>query len=207
MKLRNILLESEFDKIDSFLEKEFGKTLQSIATSVKSEKDSLKNENNSYSDNSIDESLGAIGIIGVVLAIPRVIELLAKPVSKFISLTKKFLKPKTVQSEKAVAESIIKFAHKWHTGYVKIIKYILEISGAFKQAGYTSDTQKDKAANLIYYIIIALLAVHAGLNTIHAFKELAARGVATGTISLAALEAAMTSIKTGEVAQFAKKFI
>lgn len=207
MKLTSLLKEAEFDQIDSLLDKEFGNTLRDIANTAKAEKDSLKSEAVKVSEAELDEAMGTIGIIGILLAMPRVIELLAKPMSKFIKLTKKILKPKAVTAEKEVAEAIIHFAHKWHKGYVKVVKYILEVSGVFKQAGYTTDSQKEKAANLVYYIIIAMLAVHAGLSSIHAFKELAAAGVETGNVSLAALETAMTSIKTGEVARFVKQFI
>lgn len=207
MKLKHILQEAEFDKLDALFDAEFGKTLQAITNTVKSEKDALKASGEFVEEGQLSESMGVIGIIGVMLAIPRVIELLAKPMSKFIKLTRKILKPKAVTAEKEVAETIIHFAHKWHSAYVKIIKYILQISGVFKQAGFTTDTQKEKAANLVYYIIIAMLAVHAGLSSIHAFKELATAGVETGSISLAALETAMTSIKTKEVAEFVKKLI
>ena len=207
MKLTHILLEAEFDQIDSLLNAEFGQTLKDITNDVNAAKDSLKSAASNAVEKDLDESAGVIGIIGILLAMPRVIELLAKPMSKFVKLSRKVLKPKAVTAEKEVAESIIHFAHKWHKGYVKVVKYILEVSGVFKQAGYTTDSQKEKAANLVYYIIIALLAVHAGLESIHAFKELSAAGVETGNISLAALETAMTSIKTGEVAKFVKQFV
>ena len=207
MRLTQILLESEMDQIEKYLEQEFGATLRDLTAAAKSESSDLKSESASIDAGQVNESLGAIAIIGFILAMPRVIELMAKPIGKFIKLSRKFLKPKAVNDEKAVAEAIIHFAHKWHGSYIKIVKWILEVSGTFKKAGIKSDSQKNKAAELVYYIIIAALAVYSGIGSIHAFKELAAAGIETGTLSLAALESAMTSIKTQEVATFVKKLV
>jgi hypothetical protein len=206
MKLKLILLEAEMEHIEASLEKEFGNTLRDLSTDAKSQYNPLKQEAASVEDDVLDESIGIIGIVGIVLAMPRVLEILAKPIGKFIKLARKVLKSKAVEDETKVADTILHFAHKWHHGYVKVIKWILEVSGAFKKAGFTSDSQKDKAANLIYYIVIALLAVHSGIDSIHAFKEVATAANA-GNISIAALESALASIKTQEVALFSKKLM
>lgn len=207
MKLKSILLEAEMDQIEKSLEQEFGKALQDLANTAKADASNLKSESASIEEGQLNESLGAVAIIGALLAMPRVVELMAKPIGKFIKLSKKFLKPRAVQDEKEVAEAIIHFAHKWHHGYVKIVKWILEVSGTFKKAGFTTDAQKEKAANLVYYVIIASLAVYSGVGSVHAFKELATAGIETGTISMAALETAMTSLKTQEVAKFVKQLM
>ena len=207
MNLKSILLEAEMDQIEKTLDQEFGAALRDLANAAKADTNNLKSESASIEEGQINESLGVIAIIGFILAAPRVVELMAKPIGKFIKLSKKFLKPKAVQDEKEVAETIIHFAHKWHHGYVKIVKWLLEVSGTFKKAGFTTDVQKEKAANLVYYVIIAALAVYSGVGSIHAFKELATAGLETGTLSLAALETAMTSLKSHEVAKFVKQLI
>jgi len=207
MKLKSILLEAEMDQIEKTLNQAFGDALRDLTNSAKSQTGELKVDASSVEEGQLDEAIGAMAIIGVLLAMPRVVELMAKPISKFIKLSRKLLKSKSVQEEKAVAEAIIEFAHKWHHAYVKTIKWILNASGTFKKAGITTEDQKEKAANLVYYIIIATLAVTSGLESIHAFKELAHAGFETGTLSMTALESALASLKTQEVAKFVKKLI
>lgn len=207
MKLKSILLEAELDQIEKNLENEFGQTLQDLINLAKAESGNLKTDSDSIEEGRIDESLGPLAIIGFILAMPRVVELLAKPIGKFIKTARQLLKPKSITNEKEVAEAILHFAHKWHRGYVKIVKWILEVSGTFKKAGYKTDVQKEKAANLVYYTIIAALAVNSGIGTIHAFEKIVHAGAASGTISLAALETAMTSLKSQEVVKFIKQLI
>lgn len=155
------------------------------------------------SQEELNESLGAIAIIGFILALPKVVELLVKGIGKIVAVWKKLVKPGEAKGrEEEFAHNIIEFTHKWHKAYINGLKWILKTSGIFKKAGINDNTAQYKTAEAIYYTIIAGLAVYSGVGAVGAFKA-AAQGAAHGSgFSLAAFETAMASIKSTEVATF-----
>lgn len=158
------------------------------------------------SDAELNEALGAIAIIGMILAAPKVVELFVKGIGKLVTVWKKLVKPGQAKGqEEEFAHNIIEFTHKWHKMYIKGLKWILKLSGIFKKAGIEGDAAQDKAAEAVYYVIIGLLAVYSGVGAIGAFKGAVTGAAHGGGFSIAALEAAMAGIKTSEVAQFAGK--
>jgi len=96
MKLKSILLEAEMDQIEKTLNQAFGDALRDLTNSAKSQAGELKVDASSVEEGQLDEAIGAMAIIGVLLAMPRVVELMAKPISKFIKLSRKLLKSKSV---------------------------------------------------------------------------------------------------------------
>jgi hypothetical protein len=72
----------------------------------------------------------------------------------------------------------------------------------FEKVGIKSEAAKMKAAELLYYTIIAGLAVYSGVGAIEAWKEAIKQSGSLAHISLGALESAMAGIKTTEVATF-----
>ena len=119
---------------------------------------------------------------------------------------KKIVKPGEAKgNEEEFAKNIIEFTHKWHKLYIKGIKGMLKLIGAFKKAGIEGDAAQDKAAEAIYYTIIAGLAVYSGIGAVSAFKGAITAAPHGGSFSLAALESAMAGIKSSEVTEFIGK--
>lgn len=208
MKLQLILEEVQDKTTADELSAEMGAALKKLGSEFEKNKEEAKDEVE-QTDMQVNEALGTAAIIGMLLAAPKVVEIF---VNAFVSLTRGFKKligrGQGKESESKVAAAIIKFTHKWHKAYIKAIKYILKWTGIFKKAGITDDAGQDKAASVVYYTIIAGFAVYSGIGAVKAFKtalstpELA---YAAKEFSIAGLEAAMATIKSGEIAEFIAK--
>jgi hypothetical protein len=195
--IREILAEAEEDQLSAAMAQSF----QSLGAELEKAEPEIQRD---VENATIDEALGAVGIIGIILAAPKVVELLAKGMRALITTYKKLFGKKqadTEEEQKDVAEKIINFTHKWHKAYIKGLNWILKVSGIYKKAQITDSGQQMKAATMLYYTIVAGLAVYSGIGAIGAFKT-AASTANLGDFSLGALETAMASIKSGEVAQF-----
>jgi len=158
------------------------------------------------SQEELNEALGAVAIIGFILALPKVIELLVKGIGKIVAVWKKLVRPGEAKGrEKEFAHNIIEFTHEWHRAYINGLKWILKMSGVFKKAGISDETAQFKTAEAVYYTIIAGLAIYSGIGAIGAFKAAVQGAAHGGGFSLAAFEAAMASVKSAEVAAFMGK--
>lgn len=155
----------------------------------------------------VNEDVGVITVVGILLAAPKLLELFAKGLSKLVNVYKKYFKKDTAntpEDQVSIAKNIIEFSHKWHKTYIKGIKWILQMSGAFDKAGIKGDANQTKAAEMLFYVIIAGLAVYSGVQAFSAFKS-AAVTAASGDLALGSLEAAMAAVKSNEIRQFLTK--
>jgi len=205
--LENIIREEEDKKAISALDQAMGMSFKALGAELEANKDEIQ-QDVEQSKAELNEALGAIAIIGAILAAPKVVELLTKGLSAIIKAFKKIFKPKqakTEEEQEGVAHTIIEFTHKWHKAYITGIKWILKVSGMYKKVGITDETQQQKAAEVVYYVIIALMAIHAGVGAYNAIQGAIAGSAHGGSFSLAAFEAAMASVKTAEVAEFGAK--
>ena len=152
----------------------------------------------------LNEEVSTLFILGIILAAPKIVELFTKGLSKLVRTFKKVLGGDGKEDPEGTAAKIIKFTHKWHKGYIKAIRWILKVTGVFKKAGITDKANQMKAASMLYYTLIAGLAIYSGVGAVSAFKSaMASSGAsAAGGFSLSAFEAAMATIKSGEVAEF-----
>lgn len=202
---KSVILEFETDDVVTDLEKEMGKALSQLTAGAK--------KINKVSDlPEINEALDPVSIAGLVLAAPKIIELLATAFSKINSKLNKYFKKGTqpTDNESEIAKAVIAFSHKWHKSYIKVLKFMLEVSGIFNSAKIVNDTDKNKATELLYYTILAGLAVYSGVQGISAFKKaLMSKDIAyaTGDFSIGSLEAALARIKAGEVKTFLSKIL
>jgi len=156
----------------------------------------------------LNEALGAVAIVGALLAAPKVVELIVKSFRAVVNLFTKLFKPgqaKSPQDQEEMATTIIEFTHKWHKAYIKGLKWILKTTGLFRKVGIKDEAQQLKAAEAIYYVLIASLAVYSGVGAVGAFKSAASTAAHGGEFSLGAFEAAMASIKSAEVVEFIGK--
>ncbi len=177
-----------------------------MGSELKSKEDELKADVE-QADVKVTEAFGAIAVIGVILAAPKVVELIVKGFSKVVSVYKKLFKPKsasTPQEQADMAKKIVDFTHKWHKKYIQGVKWILKVTGLFRKAGITEESQQQKAAELVFYTIIAGLAVYSGIGAASAFKGVLSSG-SGGEFALGSFEAAMAGIKSQEVAEFLTK--
>lgn len=207
MKLQKILKEVE-DKVEvDALDRAMGAAFQAMGAEFKNKEGEIK-QDVSQSDAQINESLGAVAIIGFILALPKLIEVFTKSIGGLVNTFKKFFKPGAAKNDQeGTAAKIIEITRKWHKAYIKGVKWILKVSGVFKKAGITDDEAQMKAAEVVYYTIVAGLAVYSGIGSITAFKSAIAAKGTSGTVgfSLSAFEAAMATIKTTEVRDFLLK--
>ncbi len=203
--VEQILREEEDKKMIAAMDAAMKDSFTALGTEFESNKDEIEQEVES-SEEELNESLGAFAIIGFILALPKVVELFVKGIGKLVAVWKKLVKPGQAKGqEEEFAHNIIEFTHKWHKAYVKGLKFILKLSGIFKKAGIEGDAAQDKAAEMLYYTIIAGLAVYSGIGAIGAFKGAVTGAAHGGSFSIAAFEAAMASIKTSEVSSFLGK--
>lgn len=204
--MEQLVKEAEDKAQIDALSQAMGAGFTAMGSELKSKEDELKADVE-QADVKVTEAVGAVAIIGMLLAAPKVVELIVKGFAKVVSVFKKMFKPKQAKTEEEqneMASKIIEFTHKWHKSYIKGLKWILKVSGMFAKAGIKDDAAQTKAAELIYYTIIAGLAIYSGVGAAGAFKSAATSG-AGGDIALGSLEAAMTSIKSGEVMEFLGK--
>ena len=203
--LEGILKEEEDKKQIAAMNQAMQSAAAELAKLYKDNEAEIK-QDVEQSEEKINEALGAIAIIGFILALPKVVELLVKGIGKIVAVWKKLVKPGQAKgNEEEFAHNIIEFTHKWHKVYIKGLKWILQMSGVFKKANITGDAAQMKAAEAIYYTIIAGLAIYSGVGAASAFKVAAQGAAHGGSFSLAAFEAAMASVKTGEVGEFLGK--
>lgn len=210
--LERILIEAEQEALTKDpevveLEKAMGDSLKALASEFSADKEELEKDVEN-ADVPVNESISILAVVGMVLAMPKVVELLGKGMSKLIMVWKKLFKKgqaKTDEEREDVAKKIIEFSHKWHKLYINGIKGMLKLIGAFKKAGITSDSAQTRAAEMLYYTIIAGLAVYSGVGAFAAFKAAATSAAHGHTIALGTLEAAMATIKSREVTDFLAK--
>ena len=203
--VEQILREEEDKQMIAQMDAAMQSSFAALGNEFKSHQSEIEQEVED-TEEKLNESLGAFAIIGFILALPKVVELFVKGIGKLVAVWKKLVKPGQAKGqEEEFAHNIIEFTHKWHKAYVKGLKFILKLSGIFKKAGIEGDAAQDKAAEMLYYTIIAGLAVYSGIGAIGAFKGAMTGAAHGGSFSIAAFEAAMASIKTSEVSSFLGK--
>ena len=146
------------------------------------------------------------------LAAPKLIEIFSKSLGGLLAKLNKYFKKgsQAADNEMEIAKSIIAFSHKWHNGYIKVLQYILDMTGVFAKANITNDADKKRATEMVYYILLAGLAVYSGVSSAEAFKSaLESKDLApmAGKFSIGAIETALAKVKVGEVKNFLSKIM
>lgn len=185
--------------------KEIGAAFDTAQDEIEQEVEEMPEEELNERKQQLNEALGVTAIIGLVLALPKLVETIAKGVDKLVKLIQKFTKkdpPKTDDEKAAWAAKIIDFTHKWHKVYIKAFYYMLKFSGLYKKAGIKDNAQQMKVAKILYYTVVAGLAVSAGIGAVSAFKAGISQAAHGGEFAIGTLESVMTLVKSGEVAEF-----
>lgn len=208
-------LDAEDKKQVSDLEREMGAVANELGSAFSAASDEIKQQVEEIPEDELkehkqklNEAISVTVIIGFILALPKLVEIITKAVSKIVKLIQKLTKanpPETEQEKVEWAEKIIEFTHKWHKLYIKAFYYMFKMSGLYKKAGITDESTRMKVAKIFYYTVVAGLAVAAGIGAVGAFKTAASQAAHGGEFALGTFESVMVAIKSGEVAQFLGK--
>ena len=143
----------------------------------------------------LNEEIGTLFIISVIAAAPKALEIIAKGMSKLIKVFKTKVMGQEDVSDPEWIKGVIEFAHKWHKGYIKMIKWMLWMTGILAKAKLKKDDpEAEKAAEVIYYVIVVGLLMASGAGAIKAAMK--------GAKGFAAAEGALAAIKSAEVIEF-----
>jgi Sec-independent protein translocase protein TatA len=160
----------------------------------------------------LNEAVGAAVVISILLAAPKALEIITKGMDRLVKTFKRSVgrkEAKTEEEQSELAKRIIKFSHDWHGFYVKIIQFILRISGVYRKANIDPKSpQAEKIAKVIFIVIVIGLGIYGGVQSLkhfyNAFKGIGQLGAEVGT---GGLEAALTTIKGTEAKEFLSKII
>ena len=231
IKLKDILL-SEADVFGNAapssndilgdIEKEMGDGLKDLEKLSKSKSDiaAAKADVAKVDEGQLNEEIGTALIISLILAAPKVFEMFFKAMDVLrklaISLAKR-VKMKDVPQGKAAAY-LIEGTHKWHKGYVWVIWKILKVTGLFAKSDYKTEAEQKKAAEFLYFVIVAAMAVVSGVAAVKGGMAIASAGTAGASAGHAAasgahaaspgftaLETGLAALKTAEVKAFVIK--
>lgn len=221
IKLKNILLEEdpiitsdEENKLDA-LAKSSANDLKRFAKSLS--QDDIQEARNQVNEaevkkDRLEEAVGATLIISLLLAAPKAVELFTKGMSKLVRGFKNLVgkrEAKTDEEQFELAKKIIEFTHKWHDLYVKIVQFILRITGVYRKANVDPKSpQAKKIAKVVFIILVIGLGIYGGVQSVkhfyNAYKGIGQLGTEVGT---GGFEAALTTIKGTEVKDFLAKII
>ena len=194
-------LESEMGSIAN----ELGSAFDSAQSEIEKEVEEMPEKKLDEHKQKLNEAIGATAVIGFILALPKLVEIITKSISKLVKLIKKLTgakKPETEEEQAQWAQKIIDFTHKWHKLYIKAFYYMFKMSGLYKKAGIKSPALQMKVANIFYYTIVAGLAIAAGVGAIGAFKTGISQAAHGGEFAIGTFESVMAAVKSGEVASF-----
>ena len=184
MKLMHILLEAEEEK-----------KVDAVVAQLKSQmSDLIGNIEDTIEDKSKEQKEGLGTYVGVALAIPPILGLIAKFGKYASKIVNKVLGKKP--NEQSDAEKYFfqmgKLADELHHLYIKPLELAIR--------PFVKDKEKaKKVASFIFHVIIAIMFVNAGIT---AYKALQ-----TKQLSLATLETALAAVKGGEVKTYISKLL
>jgi len=138
----------------------------------------------------LNEAVGFM-IAGLIAALPKLIELLGKFVSKAGSLLGSFGFKKGEDKLKAWANKLTHAGHGLHKIYLKILKGALYVVPGFNQF---PDLVQDKIVEVVYIAIVGYLGFMAGAGMIDALEK--ASWITFG------VEGLLGAIKAGEIGQW-----
>lgn len=145
-------------------------------------------------DKSKEQKEGILTTAGLVIAIPSILGLIAKFGKVATKLFRKIVgeKPNDKKEAEQYFARIGKLADELHHLYMKPLEALM--------SKFIKDpTKSKKVAHFVFHVIVAILFLSAGVT---AFKAIQSKN-----ISLATLEAALASIKGGEIKTYISKLI
>lgn len=141
-------------------------------------------------ENQVNEAVGAALISGLIVAIPKLIELFGLFTKGAGTLLAKFGFKKGEQKLKNFAEKIIHAGHDLHKKYIKVVQGALKVM--LPEFNTLPADAQAKVAEIIYMVIVVSLGVSSGLGAVDAFKA--------SHFSIAGVEGLLAAVKSGEIA-------
>jgi len=179
--------ENDFNELDSIFES----FLQELNSVEDMEEVSIINE---------DGGIISIPlIISILTASPGIISMFAKLGKK---LTSKFKSLKGIGEK--FGDKLISFADKWHHFYIKAIVKLIELTGIYKKSNITDKKEKEKIAEVLFYVIVFGLAIYSGVTTVKHIAHIVKDAHLTN-INSTTLEGILTAIKSKEIKGFLNK--
>lgn len=184
MKLMHILLEAESEqKVDS------------VVSQLKSQMGDLIGDiEDTIEDKAKEQKEGVATYVGVALAIPPILGLIAKFGQGASKIVSKIMgkKPDDQSSADKYFQQMGRIADELHHLYLKPLELALR--------PFVKDKEKaHKIANFIFHVIVAYMLINAGITAVKAIQS--------KQLSLATLETALASIKGGEIKNYIAKMI
>lgn len=121
----------------------------------------------------LEESFTVATTMSLLLSIPSVMRVLGKAFSALNKLVKKLSNKSSQEEESRVVEMLLTAADKWYTLYIKGFMWILQTSGFYEKANITDKATQKRFAEVLYYAILAGLAVHSGIQSIDSIEQIA----------------------------------
>ena len=147
-----------------------------------------------------DEAFGVVAILGLVMAMPSFVKLVAKAFGWIYKKIVKLFTKKDIDSPEFI-DKIIIFAEKWHDKYIIVLEKILKIAGVFKAAKLEDHEKQKMAAEVLFYIIVFGMAVYSGVGATKAIIT-AIQNSSAAHSKIAVIESVLTGLKSKEVKTF-----
>lgn len=152
----------------------------------------------------LNEEVTTALIISVLIAVPKIAELIGKAIKSTTSESGIFTKIKRIfnknssssQKGQQIGNYIIKASHKLHNVYIKGIKLSLGLIPGFNDL---EDHAKDKVSAIIFNTVVAGLLIHSGLGAYHSLSH--------GDAGLGGVELVLAAIKNGELEAYLSEAI
>jgi hypothetical protein len=180
----NLLIEAESEQ-----------QVDAVVSQLKSKmSDLIDNIEDTIEDKSKEQKEGAATYIGVALAIPPILGLIAKFGKYASSVINSVLgrEPKNQSDAEKYFGQMARIADELHQIYLKPLELAIR--------PFVKNPEKaKKIASFIFHIVVAYMFINAGIT---AFEAIQAKHV-----SLATLETALAAIKGGEVKAYISKLL
>jgi hypothetical protein len=184
MKLMHILLEAESEQ-----------KVNSVVSQLKSQMGDLIGDiEDTLEDKSKEQKEGVGTYVGIALAIPPILGLIAKFGKGATSIINKVLgkKPDTQTGAEKYFQQMSRIADELHHLYLKPLELALR--------PFFKDKEKaKKIANFVFHVIVAYMFINAGITAVKALQS--------KEISLATLETALAAVKGGEIKSYISKIL
>jgi hypothetical protein len=184
MKLMNLLIEAESEQ-----------QVDVVVSQLKSQmSDLIDNIEDTIEDKSKEQKEGAVTYIGVALAIPPILGLIAKFGKYASSVINKILgkKPEDQSDAEKYFNQMGRIADELHHLYIKPLELAIR--------PFVKNPEKaKKISTFIFHIVVAYMFINAGITAVKAIQA--------KHVSLATLETALAAIKGGEVKAYISKIL
>jgi len=149
------------------------------------------------------EEVAVMTVVGIAIAFPKIIQMIGAMTKWMEPKLKKFIGRGGQEGEAKVGNAILAFGDKAYTKYLAPIKYAIKQIGKGAGADW-DDAQVDKAANIAYHVLIALLFVHSSVS----MGAAAGKFLETGALNLPLISGAIKTATRGDsLVDFAVKVL